>query len=460
MVNRRDFLGLSLAFAGMPCLAKICDERRWYKGMVHCHSLWSDGRAFPEQVVDWYRSRGYNFLSISDHNQFQDNPDLWAVESDKKKDWRAEKAKGLRSVKKDIVERYLAKFPDAHVRTDEKGRRQCRLRTFDELARRFDVPGSFALLPGTELTHRTKLPDGIGYNVHMNLVNVPGVPAPYRAKGFKAEYAGKAVPDIVAEKIREATAFAAEQKRRHLLVMNHPIWIWYDISPETLVAHPEVRFFEVCNNGSPDAPWPELPQDGLDTDRFWDVVNAFRARRGQPLLYGVGNDDTHYYFGEDKPMLMPGNAWSRVRARSLAADDLIEAMERGDFLACEGLEAEDVSFDRAQGELRVSVAAAPGEVRKITFIVSKRDFDERPVRTLELSPAKPERRRRVNVYDDRIGKVVRTVVGKPGERLDASYRLAPDDLYVRARVESPRIPLCKAALHPKNACCWTQPYSA
>ena len=109
--------------------------------------------------------------------------------------------------------------------------------------------------------------------------------------------------------------------------------------------------------------------------------------------------------------------------------------------------------------MRVSVAAAPGEVRKITFIVSKRDFDERPVRTLELSPEKPERRRRVNVYDDRIGKVVRTVVGKPGERLDASYRMVPADLYVRARVESPRIPLCKATLHPKNACCWTQPYS-
>ena len=60
-----------------------------------------------------------------------------------------------------------------------------------------------------------------------------------------------------------------------------------------LAETPEVRFFEVCNNGSPFAPAPGLPGDGFDTDRFWDVVNAFRARRGQPLLYGVGGDDTH-----------------------------------------------------------------------------------------------------------------------------------------------------------------------
>ena len=40
----------------------------WWKGNLHTHSLWSDGDDYPEQVVHWYKSRGYNFLAISDHN--------------------------------------------------------------------------------------------------------------------------------------------------------------------------------------------------------------------------------------------------------------------------------------------------------------------------------------------------------------------------------------------------------
>jgi predicted transcriptional regulator len=38
------------------------------------HTRWSDGKAFPEEAVMWYKSRGYNFIGISDHNLFQDNP--------------------------------------------------------------------------------------------------------------------------------------------------------------------------------------------------------------------------------------------------------------------------------------------------------------------------------------------------------------------------------------------------
>ena len=43
-------------------------EARWYKGNVHTHSLWSDGDDFPEMIMDWYKSHGYDFISLSDHN--------------------------------------------------------------------------------------------------------------------------------------------------------------------------------------------------------------------------------------------------------------------------------------------------------------------------------------------------------------------------------------------------------
>jgi hypothetical protein len=41
---------------------------QWYKGCLHVHSAASDGRRTPEQVLAWYRSRGYNFVALTDHN--------------------------------------------------------------------------------------------------------------------------------------------------------------------------------------------------------------------------------------------------------------------------------------------------------------------------------------------------------------------------------------------------------
>jgi hypothetical protein len=42
-------------------------ELRWFKGNTHTHTLNSDGDSTPDQVVTWYRTHGYNFLVITDH---------------------------------------------------------------------------------------------------------------------------------------------------------------------------------------------------------------------------------------------------------------------------------------------------------------------------------------------------------------------------------------------------------
>ena len=36
------------------------------------HSYWSDGDEFPEMIMDWYKSHGYNFIALSDHNILAD----------------------------------------------------------------------------------------------------------------------------------------------------------------------------------------------------------------------------------------------------------------------------------------------------------------------------------------------------------------------------------------------------
>jgi len=45
---------------------------RWYLGNTHTHTTESDGDTPPAEVVEWYRSHGYNFLVLSDHNTLTD----------------------------------------------------------------------------------------------------------------------------------------------------------------------------------------------------------------------------------------------------------------------------------------------------------------------------------------------------------------------------------------------------
>ena len=113
----------------------------------------------------------------------------------------------------------------------------------------------------------------------------------------------------------------------------------------------------------------------------------------------------------------------------------------------------------------MSVAGKKNLCRTIQFIVTKRDFSEKPVGTVSVSPTDaPEKRRRncartINVYDTKkIGCIAKAVSGGIGEGVSASYTLAPDDLYVRARILSPERPVVSAYLHPKVQVAWTQPY--
>jgi hypothetical protein len=47
-------------------------EMQWFKGNTHTHTTMSDGDSPPEVVVRWYKTHGYNFLVLSDHNVFTD----------------------------------------------------------------------------------------------------------------------------------------------------------------------------------------------------------------------------------------------------------------------------------------------------------------------------------------------------------------------------------------------------
>jgi hypothetical protein len=44
------------------------EPMRWYKGNTHTHTINNGGDSTPDEVVTWYRTHGYQFLVLTDHN--------------------------------------------------------------------------------------------------------------------------------------------------------------------------------------------------------------------------------------------------------------------------------------------------------------------------------------------------------------------------------------------------------
>src|SRR3970282_2925132 len=59
---------VSCATMGVTCQPRQEVVRQWFKGNLHTHSFWSDGDEYPEMIMEWYKSNGYHFVALSDHN--------------------------------------------------------------------------------------------------------------------------------------------------------------------------------------------------------------------------------------------------------------------------------------------------------------------------------------------------------------------------------------------------------
>jgi hypothetical protein len=51
-------------------------DGQWYKAALHSHTTHSDGSISPKDLVDWYRVRGYDILTIADHHHVTDTRDF------------------------------------------------------------------------------------------------------------------------------------------------------------------------------------------------------------------------------------------------------------------------------------------------------------------------------------------------------------------------------------------------
>lgn len=429
-----------LFFAAIPVRAE------WFKGNLHMHSQWSDGTAMPEYAVAFYKERGYQFIVLSDHNIFQADTlrfDIWGFNpgevntddfSGETSCWKAVTEPGWPKLAEKDVAQAAEKFgADSLMKKVSGDRTFYRLKTFDELSAQFNEEGKFLMIPGFESTGRSK----DGHEVHMNCINV--------RQDFP--YLETANPETtLRQTFDKASALYANNAEPWLFMANHPLWPYYDFSPEDILANPAIKFFELNNNG---ATFP-LHEKGWTPEKFWDAVNAFRCLHGEQLLYTTGTDDRHGYDPNDtKPV-----GYTVVDAEKLCAASIIDAMNRGDYYVSNGLAFDAISFDPASGTLSVKAAPADGKSLRIDFIGTKKNFDQ-TVTALDDPAVEKKPQRTIHVYSDSIGVVLKSVAGTEG-----SYTLAADDLYVRARVLYD-LPDGEQKLQEWVLFCpaaWTQPY--
>ena len=468
IVTRRNFLGASAMFAAIGASrfivasektapSQLNSGKRWYKGMLHAHTCWSDGWVLPEQAVAAYKNGGYDFFSITDHNRIGKDADRWMEVASVTGGWPPT------TIEPSVFEAYKATFPDARWRT-EGGKTYVRVSTMPEIAARFNESGRFLFLPGCEVTMRIGATDDASRDIHMNYIGFDALVPSAAQSGLIGRLTDTTVADVIRDtKVQVERLAMKNGNPPHLFFVNHPHWRYYDVLPQDIIDNPEVRFFEICNTGSNWPPTDSMPQDGFDNDRVWDAVNAVRCKRGERLLYGIGTDDAHMYpdSGTTRCPIVFGDAWIGVRAESLTPAALVAAMKNGDFYASSGVDFEDVQFDRGTGTLSVSVPAKAGVSYTVKFITTKSGANTEPVRTVDLPQQDDRPARSVPVYSDAVGAVVKTVAFGNGETVSASYTLAPDDLYVRARVESNEPAVYANAIdkmHPPMKVGWTQPY--
>jgi hypothetical protein len=309
----------------------------WYKGNLHTHSLWSDGDAFPEMAVDWYKKHGYHFIALSDHNILA-NSEKWIK---------------LNS-KDEVFRRYMESFGEsAEVKTAGDSV-FVRLKRLDEYRPLFEKEGSFLVIESEEITdHFMKKP------VHINANNIREFIEP-RGGSTLLEVMQNNINAVIVQRIRTGIPMFPH--------VNHPNFGWA-ITAKDIINLQGDRFFEVYNGH----PYVNNYGDSLhqSTEVMWDEILTERIKTGKDIIYGLAVDDAHNYLAEGLKNANPGRGWVMVRTSTLSADSLVTAMEKGDFYSSTGVELAELDVNEER--IRLAVKTEEGIKYKIRFIGSHKD---------------------------------------------------------------------------------------
>jgi len=396
-------------------------DLQWFKGNIHTHSLWSDGNDFPEMIADWYRSRGYNFLALSDHNVLSEGTRWMKYDEIAARGGKEALSKYRDRFGADWVETRGAAGTPSH---------EVRLKPLNEFRKLVEEPGQFLMIQGEEISDRAE-----GFPVHLNATNLKELIEPM---------GGRTVAEAIDNNLRAIEEQAERSGREILGHLNHPNF-GLAVTAEEMASVLRERFYEVYNghpgvNHQGDEHHPSI-------ERLWDIANAIRlGQLSAPPLYGVATDDSHHYHGE--PGSRPGRGWIMVHAAELNAETLIRAVKAGQFYASSGVTLSDVSFDPQAKVLQLEIDAEQGVEYSTQFIGTKAGYDRSSTPRVD-EQGRPIRATRQ--YSSEVGEVLAVVEG-----VSPSYRLSGEELYVRAAVTSSK-PHHDPSFKEQRQQAWTQP---
>jgi hypothetical protein len=350
----------------------MAQHSAWYKGNLHTHSYWSDGDEYPEMIMDWYKTQGYNFVALSDHNTLASG-EKWI--------------KVIRSkMYEDGFRKYLDKFGKAWVDYKlDSGRIHVKLKTYAEYKPLFEDSG-FLIIRSEEITDKFQ-----GKPIHLNATNI---------REFISPQGGISVVDVMQRNIDAVNKQRQATGAPMFPHVNHPNF-YYAISTQDMIDLQGERFFEIYNGH----PLVHNEGDSLHpgTEEMWDRINLAYLKKGQPLLYGLATDDSHHYHQFGAAYSNAGRGWVMVNAEALTPEALIASLEAGNFYASTGVELEDLTTKK--NTLSVKVKAEPGVNYVISFIGVKKGRDH--------------------------AEILKLINGT-----EASFTLLANHLYVRARITS------------------------
>ena len=335
---------------------EITPEKKWFKGNLHTHSYWSDGDEFPEVIMDWYKSKGYQFLALTDHNTLAEGEKWITIKED--------------TVYQNAFKRYLDTYGFDWVEHKlDSGKTLVKLKTFDEYRSRFEETGRFLTIQSEEITDNFE-----DKPIHMNATNLVRKIDP---KG------GGSVAEVLQNNLDQVVRQRQETGIPMFPHVNHPNF-GYGVALEDMISLKGERFFEVYNGH----PMVHNMGDSLhiSTEEMWDLINISYLESKKPLMFGLATDDSHHYHKKGSEWSNAGRGWVMVHTDTLSAASLITALESGDFYSSTGVEL--LKMDNTSGNISIEVVPETDIGYTIDFIgCLKGDSETRILKSIKATSA-------------------------------------------------------------------------
>jgi hypothetical protein len=286
--------------AGLGVTSRIdAQQARWYRGNTHMHTRGGDVDANSDEVAQWFRAHGYDFIVATDHEFLTDVAPLNAAHGD---------------------------------------------------------GGRFLLIAGQEITQIVAdpaHPDKIRH-AHVNGIGTRRVVMPLSTPGTSSRWnpilaTGTTMTQAYARNMLEIRAAGG------LPQVNHPNYQW-SVRLDDLLPLADPYLLEVWNGyptsnnlGGVDDAGNVSPS----AEALWDGLLS-----SGKVVWGVASDDSHTYTRFDnREVPSPGKGWIVVRAPRLTAEAIIQAIRQGDFYASTGVTLE--RLDAGPKEMALGITPQP-----------------------------------------------------------------------------------------------------